>query len=38
MDWTRCDEIEYDNQYENGSMFHTGKKDKKKKLTLEFFN
>jgi hypothetical protein len=23
MDWSRCDDIEYDNQYEN-SMFHTG--------------
>jgi hypothetical protein len=26
MDWSRCDEIEYDNQYENSSMFHTGTK------------
>ena len=26
MDWSRCDEIEYDCQYENNNIVQTGKK------------
>lgn len=25
MDWSRCDEIEYDTRYENNNIVHTGK-------------